>query len=56
MLHFAGALPPSALLERKVITKFKLVMEIAITITAIPSQDKLLLDVAAALQRELNGR
>jgi phosphoserine phosphatase len=33
----------------------KLVMEIAITVTALPSQDKLLLDVAAALQRELNG-
>jgi len=30
-------------------------MEIAITVTAVPSQDKLLLDVAAALQRELNG-
>ena len=30
-------------------------MEIAITITAVPSQEDLLLDVAAALQRELNG-
>ena len=30
-------------------------MEIAITVTALPSQDNLLLDVAAALQRELNG-
>ena len=30
-------------------------MEIAITITAIPSQEDLLLDTAAALQRELNG-
>ena len=55
MRHFAGALPPSGLLERKVITKFKLVMEIAITVTAVPSQDKLLLDVAAALQRDFNG-
>ena len=54
-VYFAGALPPSGLLERKVITKFKLVMEIAITVTAVPSQDKLLLDVAAALQRDFNG-
>ena len=30
-------------------------MEIAITVTSIPSQDKLLFDVAAALQREFNG-
>jgi phosphoserine phosphatase len=30
-------------------------MEIAITITAVPSQEELLLDAAAALQRELNG-
>ena len=30
-------------------------MEIAITVTAIPSQEDLLLDVAAALQRDLNG-
>jgi phosphoserine phosphatase len=30
-------------------------MEIAITITAVPSQEDLLLDAAAALQRELNG-
>jgi phosphoserine phosphatase len=30
-------------------------MEIAITVTAVPSHDNLLLDVAAALQRELNG-
>ena len=30
-------------------------MEIAITVTAVPSRDNLLLDVAAALQRELNG-
>ncbi len=55
MLHFAGALPPFGLLERKFITGFKPVMEIAITVTAVPSQEELLLDVAAALQRELNG-
>ncbi len=68
MLHFVGALPPSGLLqrnllalppsglrERKVITGFKLVMDISITVTAAPSQENLLLDVAAALQRELNG-
>ena len=30
-------------------------MEIAITVIAVPSQDKLLLDVAAALQRDFNG-
>ena len=30
-------------------------MEIATTVTAVPSQDKLLLDVAAALQRDFNG-
>ncbi len=30
-------------------------MEIAITITAVPSQGNLLLDVAAALQRDFNG-
>ena len=30
-------------------------MEIAITVTAVPSQDNLLLDVAAALQRDFNG-
>ncbi len=30
-------------------------MEIAITVTAVPSQEDLLLDTAAALQRELNG-
>ena len=30
-------------------------MEIAITVTAAPSQDKLLLDVAAALQRDFGG-
>ena len=30
-------------------------MEIAITITAVPSREDLLLDTAAALQRELNG-
>jgi len=68
MVHFAGALPPSGLLqrnllalppsgllERKVITGFKLVMEIAITVVAVHSQDNLLLDVAAALQRDFNG-
>ncbi len=55
MLHFAGALPPFGLLERKFITGFKPVMEIAITVTAVPSQEDLLLDAAAALQRELNG-
>ncbi len=55
MRHFAGALALSALLERKFIIGFKLVMEIAITVTAVPSQDNLLLDVAAALQRDFNG-
>ncbi len=30
-------------------------MDIAITVTAVPSQEDLLLDAAAALQRELNG-
>src|SRR5271157_5497189 len=68
MVHFAGALPPSGLLqrnllalppsgllERKVITGFKLVMEIAINVVAVHSQDNLLLDVAAALQRDFNG-
>ena len=30
-------------------------MEIAITITAVPSQEDLLLDASAAMQRELNG-
>ncbi len=30
-------------------------MEIAITVTAVPSQEDLLLDVSAALQRDLNG-
>ena len=30
-------------------------MEIAITLTAVPSSEDLLLDVAAALQRDLNG-
>ena len=49
------ALPPHRLLERKLITGFRPVMEIAITITAVPSQEDLLLDTAAALQRELNG-
>ena len=49
------ALPPYWLLERKLTTGCKPVMEIAITITAVPSQEDLLLDTAAALQRELNG-
>jgi phosphoserine phosphatase len=49
------ALPPHRLLERKLVTGFRPVMEIAITITAVPSQEDMLLDAAAALQRELNG-
>ena len=52
---FSGAPPLSGLLERKFITRSKLVMEIASTVTAVPFQDNLLLDVAAALQRDFNG-
>ena len=35
--------------------RLKLVMEIAITVIAVPSQEDLLLDVAAALQRDFGG-
>lgn len=67
-VYFAAALPPSGplerillalrpsgLLERKFITGLKPVMEIGITVTAAPSQENLLLDVAATLQRDFNG-
>ncbi len=55
MLHLTGALPPSGLPERKVITGFEPIMDIAITVTALPSQDDLPLDAAAALQRDFGG-
>ena len=42
-------------LSSRFITRSKFVMEIAITVTAVASEDKLLLDVAAALQRDFNG-
>jgi phosphoserine phosphatase len=54
MFQFVGIAIPW-LPQRKLTTGFKPVMEIAITITAVPSQEDLLLDAAAALQRELNG-
>ena len=52
---FLARYRPLGYLSSTFIPRFKLVMEIAITVTTVPSQDKLLLDIAAALQRDFNG-
>ncbi|MGO9473021.1 MAG: hypothetical protein ACLPWS_06345 [Rhodomicrobium sp.] len=46
---------PFGLFERKVVTGLKPAMDIAITVTAAPASEVLLLDAAAALQREFGG-
>jgi phosphoserine phosphatase len=55
MLRLAACCRPSHYLSANSLLDLKPVMEIAITITANPSQEDLLLDAAAALQRDLNG-